>query len=205
MPVNLDNMLLTARKNGQKGVVQAFLKKGGIQLDKRDAQGATPLYYASAKGSRDIVKLLLDAGADLCVGWRTSRMSMGFKRAMGSQVVELFCKFFFKLHGKQTTKDMMSGLFAIRCDVFRPIIEGNWDSFELRGWKVLMDLMKYADRKMDVRYYRYDFGVRAEGESHLNPKVVIMTFHQLWGFGKFSAKLVAKVYGVDYKAMYPGE
>ncbi len=147
----------------------------------------------------------MDAGADLCVGWRTSRMSMGFKRAMGSQVVELFCKLFFKLHGKQTTKDMMSGLFAIRCDVFRPIIEGNWDSFELRGWKVLMDLMKYADRKMDVRYYRYDFGVRAEGESHLNPKVVIMTFHQLWGFGKFSAKLVAKVYGVDYKAMYPGE
>ena len=64
MSVNLDNMLLTACKNGQKGIVQAFLKKGGIQLDKRDVQGATPLHYASAKGSRDIVKLLLDAGAD---------------------------------------------------------------------------------------------------------------------------------------------
>lgn len=56
MSVNLDNMLLTACKNGQKGIVQAFLKKGGIQLDKRDVQGATPLHYASAKGSRDIVK-----------------------------------------------------------------------------------------------------------------------------------------------------
>lgn len=51
MSVNLDNMLLTACKNGQKGIVQAFLKKGGIQLDKRDVQGATPLHYASAKGS----------------------------------------------------------------------------------------------------------------------------------------------------------
>lgn len=29
MPVNLDNMLLTACKNGQKGVVQAFLKRAG--------------------------------------------------------------------------------------------------------------------------------------------------------------------------------
>lgn len=32
MPVNLDNMLLTACKNGQKGVVQAFLKKVGYRL-----------------------------------------------------------------------------------------------------------------------------------------------------------------------------
>ncbi len=56
MPVNLDNMLLTACKNGQKGVVQAFLKKGGLQLDKRDAQGATPLHYASAKCSCTVRK-----------------------------------------------------------------------------------------------------------------------------------------------------
>lgn len=147
----------------------------------------------------------MDKGADLCVGWRTSRMSMGFKRAAGSEIVELFCKFFFKLHGKQTTKDMMSGLFAIRCDVFRPIIQNNWDSFELRGWKVLMDLLKYADREVRVSYFRYDFGTRAEGESHLNPKVPIMTFHQLWGFGKWTAKVIAKLYHVDYYEMYPAE
>ncbi len=95
----------------------------------------------------------MEAGAELCVGKRTSRMSMGFKRAMGSEVVELFCKFFFKLHGKQTTKDMMSGLFGLRCDVFRPVIQANWGNFELKGWKVLMDLMKYNDRKVDVRYF----------------------------------------------------
>ena len=76
MPVNLDNMLLTACKNGQKGVVQAFLKKGGIQIDKRDAQGGTPLHYASAKGSRDIVKLLLDAGADVSIADNQSRTAL---------------------------------------------------------------------------------------------------------------------------------
>lgn len=147
----------------------------------------------------------MDAGADLCVGRRTSRMAMGFKRALGSEMVELFCKLFFKVHGKQTTKDMMSGLFALRCDVFRPVIQENWDSFEHRGWKVLMDLMKYSDRKYDVRYISYEFGTRAEGESHLNPKVPIMTFHQLWGFGKFTAKVIAKLYSVDYYEMYPSE
>lgn len=147
----------------------------------------------------------LEEGADLCVGCRNSRMSMGFKRAFGSEAVEAFCKIFFRIHGKQTTKDMMSGLFGLRCDVFRPIIQNNWGNFELQGWKVLMDLMKYSDRKMDIRYYRYDFGTRAEGESHINPKVPIMTFHQLWGFGKFLAKFFCKVYGVDYYSMYPAE
>ena len=48
-------------------------------------------------------------------------------------------------------------------------------------------------------------GERAEGVSHLNPKVPIMTFHQLWGFGKVTAKIVAKIYGVDYYEMYPAE
>ena len=147
----------------------------------------------------------MEAGAELCVGQRNSRMSMGFKRAFGSESVELFCKFFFKLHGKQTTKDMMSGLFGLRCDVFRPCIQSNWDNFEIQGWKVLMDLLKYMDRKVDIRYFRYDFGTRAEGVSHINPKVPIMTFHQLWGFGKFLSKMLAKMYKVDYYGLYPKE
>ncbi|RZK75885.1 MAG: ankyrin repeat domain-containing protein, partial [Pedobacter sp.] len=61
----MDNMFLNACKNAQKGIVQAFLKKGGINIDKRDSLGNTPLYYASSRGARDIVKLLLDAGADV--------------------------------------------------------------------------------------------------------------------------------------------
>ena len=147
----------------------------------------------------------MEDGADLCVGVRTSRMSMGFKRAFGSEAVELFCKVFFKLHGKQTTKDFMSGLFAVRCDLFRPVIEGCWDTFEYKGWKVLMDLMKYSDRKVKVAYSEYDFGTRAEGESHINPKVPIMTFHQLWGFGRSLAKFLCKIYHIDYYEMYPRE
>ena len=60
----MDNMFLNACKNAQKGIVQAFLNKGGINVDKRDSLGNTPLYYASLKGAKDIVKLILDAGAN---------------------------------------------------------------------------------------------------------------------------------------------
>ena len=37
---------LNACRNGQKGIVQIFLKKGGIDVDKRDVEGNTPLYHA---------------------------------------------------------------------------------------------------------------------------------------------------------------
>ena len=63
----MDLIFLNACKNGQKGVVQAFIKKGGIDFNKRDAQGCTPLFYACIKGARDIVKLLLDGGAAFTV------------------------------------------------------------------------------------------------------------------------------------------
>ena len=58
---------LNACRNGQKGIVQIFLKKGGIDVNKRDAEGNTPLYYACLKGFRDIVNLLLDNDADVFV------------------------------------------------------------------------------------------------------------------------------------------
>ncbi len=147
----------------------------------------------------------MEAGAELCVGCRTSRTSMGIKRALGSELVETFCKIDFMLHRKQTTRDMMSGLFGLRCEVFRPMISSNWDNFEKKGWKVLMDFMKYMDRPVDVRYVIYTFGKRMEGESHINPKVTIMTFHQLWGLGKIVSKTLCIIYGIDYKEMYPAK
>ena len=41
----MDNNMtfLNACRNGQKGIVQIFLKKGGIDVDKRDVEGNTPL------------------------------------------------------------------------------------------------------------------------------------------------------------------
>ena len=46
---------LNACRNGQKSIVRIFLKKGGIDINKRDQEGNTALYYACQKGYRDIV------------------------------------------------------------------------------------------------------------------------------------------------------
>ncbi len=61
----LDNMFISAVQKNQKAVVMTFLKKGGIDVNKRDELGFTSLYYACEKGSKDIVKLLLENDADV--------------------------------------------------------------------------------------------------------------------------------------------
>ena len=63
----MDNSLtfLNACRNGQKSIVQIFLKKGGIDVNKRDAEGNTPLHHACQKGYRDITVMLLEKDADV--------------------------------------------------------------------------------------------------------------------------------------------
>ena len=60
----MDNMLINACKNGQKGVAQTLLSNGDVDVNKRDAMGFTALHYACQKGARDLVSLLLASGAD---------------------------------------------------------------------------------------------------------------------------------------------
>lgn len=60
----IDNIFLEAVKKGNKSVVKTFIKKGGINLDKRDEKGLTPLYFSALNGARDIVNILIEGGAD---------------------------------------------------------------------------------------------------------------------------------------------
>ena len=55
---------LNACRNGQKNIVRIFIERGGIDLDRRDAEGNTALHYVCREGFRDLAVLLLDRGAD---------------------------------------------------------------------------------------------------------------------------------------------
>ncbi|WP_405350649.1 ankyrin repeat domain-containing protein [Fusobacterium animalis] len=50
-----------------KRVIQAFLKKGGIDFDKRDKYGNTFFMYVCLKSYKDITKLILESGADISI------------------------------------------------------------------------------------------------------------------------------------------
>ena len=56
--------LLNACRNGQKNIVKILLERGGIDLNRRDAEGNTALHYVCREGYRDLAVLLLDKGAD---------------------------------------------------------------------------------------------------------------------------------------------
>lgn len=62
----MNKLLLTACQNGQKGVVLAFLKKDGIDVNHADNDGNTALILNTKNQSyKGTVKELIKAGADV--------------------------------------------------------------------------------------------------------------------------------------------
>lgn len=62
-----NSLFLKACQNGQKGIVLSFLKRGGININRKDNAGFTPLHYACRKGTRDIARILIENDADVNV------------------------------------------------------------------------------------------------------------------------------------------
>ena len=62
--MNTFQTFLNACRNEQKNIVKILLERGGIDLNRRDAEGNTPLHSVSREGYRDLVVLLLEKGAD---------------------------------------------------------------------------------------------------------------------------------------------
>lgn len=65
--MQMDIMFLKACQNGQKGIVEVYLKKGGFNINYVDNNGFSALHYACQKGTRDIVRMLIANGADVTI------------------------------------------------------------------------------------------------------------------------------------------
>lgn len=57
-------LLMIMAENGREDIVRALLKKPGINLDLQNPAGLTALSMASQASNAEIVKLLLEAGAE---------------------------------------------------------------------------------------------------------------------------------------------
>ena len=137
----------------------------------------------------------LENGCDLCIGMREDRFALGFVRWLGSWVFTIFANMYLLWHRKTLSKDCMSGLFGGRTEIFAPIIRENYDQMERKGWKALLDILKFGPRKLKIANVKYKFGKRAEGESKMNPKIVLHTFNQLGFWGRVCMKLYGGLKG----------
>ncbi len=85
--------LLQACKNNQKRSVQVILQRGDIDINERDEECNTPLIYACKNNALDIVKMLLDNGADPNIGDRKNDMPLHFSAALGTlPIINLLVK-----------------------------------------------------------------------------------------------------------------
>ncbi|MBI5002372.1 glycosyltransferase [Candidatus Woesearchaeota archaeon] len=77
-------------------------------------------------------------------------------------------------------EDIVSGFFGVQTKIFKEVIAKNYDKYELAGYKVLFDTLKYLPKNTKVYQLKYDFGLREAGASKINYHHVLYYFRSLF-------------------------
>lgn len=114
----------------------------------------------------DLARVLDDY--DMAIGVRSTVKDWGVFRKIISKCMALFVHSVFRLRRLNTCNDMMSGFFGIRTKLFKSLINENKKSFVPEGYKVMLDILRTADRTVRVKEVRYStFHLRRHGKSKL--------------------------------------
>ena len=182
---------LVLRNSPNRGLTASVLQ--GIQECNTDYFIIIDCDFQHPPGALGEVYKKMNDGCDMCIGVRADRFALGFVRWMGSWAFSILANLYLVSKGKRVSKDIMSGFFAGRTDVFIPVIEEYGPEMEQSGWKVLLDLLKFGPSDLKISNSYYKFGRRMDGESHIGSNVIIDTLNQLGRLGKFSAKMYKKI------------
>lgn len=124
---------------------------------------------------------------DIVIGVRSRVKDWGIHRRVISKSVSSFAYAVFKLRNKKVTKDMMSGFFGVRTQLFKSLIRNSRKQFVGRGYKVLLDMLRISDNTIKVGEVDYvTFHDRKAGKSKLNAKALVT--HQAVNFFKSTLK-----------------
>ena len=116
----------------------------------------------------EIVKALRE-GNELVVGGRKKVFGWPLNRRIISEIATLLGKSRLLLKGA-TCEDILSGFFGIKTKLVQDI---DINKFEMKGYKILFDILKNIDKNTKIKNICYDFGMRKRGHSKIGLRQVI--------------------------------
>ena len=105
---------------------------------------------------------------DIVIGVRVEVKDWGLHRVILSRGMAIISYVVFKARGKPVTRDMMSGFFGIRSGIIKALARRRRKDFVMHGYKVLLDILRMADREVSICEVEYStFHRRIYGRSKL--------------------------------------
>lgn len=118
----------------------------------------------------DIVEKLRQ-GADLVVATREGIVHKStFSRILIQKLAASLARLRLSIAG-MVIKDPMSGFFGAKTELIQRIIKEKECKFELGGYKILFDILKFLPSGVLLTGVYFKFGMRKKGKSKLNKKV----------------------------------
>ena len=84
-----------------------------------------------------------------------------------------------RLMGRTNCKDIVSGFFGVRTELFRYFVRNQKKGFEGGGYKVLFDLLKMIKRGTKIGSVKYNFLIRDRGQSKIGKKHIFIYLKSL--------------------------
>ena len=117
------------------------------------------------KKIKDIIYALQKADIVIAIRKKITG-SWGAHRKAMSKVATFLGKTRLKISGLQCN-DPLSGFFGIKANLFRAIAKKHSKKFEMKGYKILFDLLKYLPSESNLAQVAYTFNIRNKGESKI--------------------------------------
>ena len=125
--------------------------------------------------------VLLKQNYDLVTGKRIKVIGKwSIHRKLMSYIARILGIFSLALRRRNIIKDVMTGLFASKTEIWIPVIKEKKNKFTLEGYKVLFDFLKICKIKLKKSHVEYVFGTRDYGESKISKRVIWLYFKSLF-------------------------
>lgn len=130
-------------------------------------------------------------GSHLAVGRRVDYHHLtGARRAL-SLSARALTRTYLRTRRRPLVEDPMSGFFGAKAEYARQILRKHANEFEGRGFKVLVDFLRFSPAGTHVHEIPYEFGRRDEGESKLAFAHVVVLLRQLGPLGRAAAGILS--------------